>query len=66
MEEDFMISTFCLELATRKDPANINFYLNWFCLVVSCVLPMALLVIVKVRIYLKNGLTGKNRAGQVV
>jgi hypothetical protein len=64
--EEIMISTFCLKLVTRKDPANINLYLNWFHLVVSCILPMAILVIVNVRIYLKIGLTRKNRASQVM
>jgi hypothetical protein len=50
--------------ALRKDPAYINFYVNWFRLIVSGVLPMAILVILNVNIYLKIGETRKNRAGQ--
>ncbi len=37
----------------RKDPNYIIYYLNWFCLLVTGVLPMAMLIFLNVNIYRK-------------
>ncbi len=48
----------------RKDPVYINVYVNWFRLLVSGVIPMAVLVILNVNIYLKIVETRRTRAKQ--
>ena len=48
----------------RKDPTYINYYVNWFRLLGTGVLPMGMLVYLDVNIYLKIVETRKTRAKQ--
>jgi hypothetical protein len=45
--------------ALRKNPTYINYYVNWFTVLVTGVIPMVLLVFLNVNIYRKIGQTRK-------